>query len=131
VSDCWTESHLAYICSERNRGTQPTQCCSELRSVSVTCASTRTTIPVELSTLTHSKSSTAGLTGFLYQYTSDKWDEWLKRFTLQTKTNTCRFTTIYWVSEQKTGFLTQLFGNKATDAFKGEPSYKPSSKGRK
>ena len=42
--------------------------------------------------------------------------------------NQHRSTTIYWVSEQKTGFPTQSFGNKATDAFKGEPSYKPSSK---
>ena len=61
------------------------QCCSELRSVSVT----KTTTPVELCSLPHTRNQAPQdyTTGFLYPYTSDKWDAWLKRFSLQTNTS--------------------------------------------
>ena len=81
------------------------QCCSELRSVSVT--STKTTIPVELSSLPNTPNPIPQnyTTSFLYPYTSDKWDSWLKRFSLQTNTGYKICTGINSNKEADTGVL--------------------------
>ena len=60
----WARSHLAYNCSER-------------------------TIPVELCSLPYTQNQTPQdcTTGFFYPYTSEKWEAWLKKFSLRTNTS--------------------------------------------
>ena len=114
------------------------QCCSELRSVTVT--TNKTTIPVELSSLPYTQNPTPQdyTTGFLYPYASENWNAWLKKFSLQTNTSykVCTGTNTNKASD--TGVLNN--GGKR-QAYKiiwrqsyqcsrgGKPRYKISSKG--
>ena len=113
------------------------QSCSELRSVSVT--STKTTIPVELSSLPNTPNPTPQnyTTGFLYPYTSDKWDAWLKRFSLQTNTGYKICTGINSNKEADTGVLDnggkrQAYNIVWRQSYQcsrgGKPRYKTNSK---
>ena len=63
------------------------QCCSELKSITV--SSTEPTLSVEPSCIIAHAGPQAPqdyATGFLYPYSREKWEAWLKQFNLQTST---------------------------------------------
>ena len=80
----WPWSHMVHSCSQRKKTFTSQECCSELRSLTVTTTETNLPVhPTSLITRTNGHIPQDYATGYLYPYSKEEWHGWLKQYSLQ------------------------------------------------